>query len=502
MLFTTATFAFLFLPIALIGYYLLGARSQGLTALWLFLASLFFYGYWLPEFTLLLLLSIGGNFACGWAIARAAGKAKPPQKTVAGKAWLVAGIVFNLGLLGYFKYANFFVDNLNAVFGTGWDLAKVILPIGISFYSFTQIAYLVDVWRGLVHEHQPIRYGLFVSFFPQLVAGPVLHHSQMMPQFAQASVYRFDAGNFCGGLVIFGIGLFKKIVLADGIAPYADAVFVPADGGALPTTTEAWVGALAYTAQLYFDFSAYSDMAIGLSWMFNIRIPYNFNSPYKALSITDFWRRWHMTLSTFLRDYLYVPLGGNRRGKVRRYVNLGLTMVLGGLWHGAGWTFVLWGALHGGYLMVNHAFRASTQRLGIAERLGGSRTFALASWTLTFLCVVIAWVFFRAETLDGAVRIVSAMFGLRPAAAPMGTHPLLWNAGLPLDFAIGWIAGLTAMAVLLPNSNAIGERALALFRDGIRLRQLAGGAALAVCAMLVVLNSTRDAVSAFIYFNF
>lgn len=502
MLFTTATFAFLFLPIVLVGYYLLGARSQGLTALWLFLASLFFYGYWLPEFTLLLLVSIAGNFACGMAIAIAAKRAEPPQKTVAGKAWLVAGIVFNLGLLGYFKYANFFVDNLNALFGTGWDIAKVILPIGISFYSFTQIAYLVDVWRGLVHEQAPVRYGLFVSFFPQLVAGPVLHHSEMMPQFAQASVYRFDAANVCGGLLIFAVGLFKKIVLADGVAPCADAIFVPVDGGALPTQAEAWVGALAYTAQLYFDFSAYSDMAIGLSWMFNIRIPYNFDSPYKALSITDFWRRWHMTLSRFLRDYLYVPLGGNRRGKARRYVNLGLTMVLGGFWHGAGWTFVLWGALHGAYLMINHAFTAATQRLGIADRIDRMRAFAVVSWGLTFLCVVFAWVFFRAVTFDGALRMVSAMLGLGGADIAAGTHVLLWNAGLPIGTAIGWVAALLAMAVLLPNSNAIGERVLALARSRAELRGLAAGAGLAACAMLVVLNTTRDAVSAFIYFNF
>lgn len=502
MLFTTATFVFLFLPIVLAGYYLLGTRSQAATSLWLFVTSLFFYGYWLPEFTALLVLSIAGNFACGLAIARAARRAGPPQKTPAGKAWLVAGILFNLGLLGYFKYANFFVDNVNALLGTEWALAKVVLPIGISFYSFTQIAYLVDVWRGLVHEHRAVRYGVFVSFFPQLVAGPVLHHSQMMPQFAQASVYRFDAGNFAGGLVIFGIGLLKKIVLADGVAPYADAIFVPADAGALPTTAEAWVGALAYTLQLYFDFSAYSDMAIGLSWMFNIRIPYNFDSPYKARSITDFWRRWHMTLSAFLRDYLYVPLGGNRRGKARRYINLGLTMVLGGLWHGAGWTFVLWGSLHGAYLMANHAFRAAAQRVGIAAPLARSRLFALASWGMTMLCVVLAWVFFRAETFDGAMRIVGAMLGLsRPADAPP-TAVLLWNAGLRADVAAGWVLALGAMATMLPNSNAIGERVLALARRNVGLRGLAAGAALVACVMLVVLNTARDAVSAFIYFNF
>ncbi len=409
--------------------------------------------------------------------------------------------MFNLALLGYFKYANFFVDNVGAMLGTQWDLARVILPIGISFYSFTQVAYLVDVWRGLVHEHQPVRYGVFVSFFPQLVAGPVLHHSQMMPQFAQAAVYRFDAANFCGGLFIFAIGLFKKVVLAEGVAPYADAGFVPVDGGAVPTSGEAWLAALAYTLQLYFDFSAYSDMAIGLSWMFNIRIPYNFDSPYKARSITEFWRRWHMTLSRFLRDYLYVPLGGNRRGKVRRYINLGLTMVLGGLWHGANWTFLIWGALHGAYLMVNHAFGAACDRAGLTAALARSRAFAVASWLTTMLCVVVAWVFFRAETFDGATRMLAAMTG-QTAADASTAHALLWNAGLPVATGVGWLLALGVIAVALPNSNALGERALTLLRCGGPARAMAGGAALAACVLLVTLNTTRDAVSAFIYFNF
>lgn len=494
MLFTTATFAFVFLPLVLAGYYLLGRRSPTWAAAWLLAASVFFYGYWMPVFTLLLLASIAGNFAFGKRIA---------QTKVGSRAaniWLTAGIVFDLGLLAYFKYANFFVANLDALLGTHWGPLKVILPIGISFYTFTQIAYLVDTWARKVNEARPIHYGLFVTYFPHLVAGPVLHHAQMMPQFADAAVYRFDAARFFGGLCIFALGLFKKVVIADGIAPYADAVFRPADAGLVPSTEEAWIGALAYTFQLYFDFSGYSDMAIGLSWMFNICLPFNFDSPYKALNISDFWRRWHISLSTFLRDYLYIALGGNRKGKVRRYVNLALTMVLGGLWHGASWSFVLWGALHGAYLVANHAFRALVERLGLAPRLGRSRVFAVLAWSVTALAVVVAWVFFRAETMGGALRILQAMAARAPAPPEPGL--MLWNAGLQAAVAWGWCLLLGLVVVAFPNSNRIGQRLLDLAATRARWSMLAGGAGLTVAAALVLVNTMRDSVSAFIYFNF
>jgi alginate O-acetyltransferase complex protein AlgI len=494
VLFTTATFAFVFLPLVLAGYYLLGRRSPTWAAAWLLAASVFFYGYWMPVFTLLLLASIAGNFAFGKRIA---------QTKVGSRAaniWLTAGIVFDLGLLAYFKYANFFVANLDALLGTHWGPLKVILPIGISFYTFTQIAYLVDTWARKVNEARPIHYGLFVTYFPHLVAGPVLHHAQMMPQFADAAVYRFDAARFFGGLCIFALGLFKKVVIADGIAPYADAVFRPADAGLVPSTEEAWIGALAYTFQLYFDFSGYSDMAIGLSWMFNICLPFNFDSPYKALNISDFWRRWHISLSTFLRDYLYIALGGNRKGKVRRYVNLALTMVLGGLWHGASWSFVLWGALHGAYLVANHAFRALVERLGLAPRLGRSRVFAVLAWSATALAVVVAWVFFRAETMGGALRILQAMAARAPAPPEPGL--MLWNAGLQAAVAWGWCLLLGLVVVAFPNSNRIGQRLLDLAATRARWSMLAGGAGLTVAAALVLVNTMRDSVSAFIYFNF
>jgi alginate O-acetyltransferase complex protein AlgI len=267
MLFTTAVFALVFLPVTLAGFFAFGRWRAQAAAGWLFAASVFFYGFWMPAFTLLLLASIGFNFVAGTRIARSEGAAR--------RRWLVAGIVVDMLLLAYFKYANFFVDNLNIALGTHWAPGRVVLPIGISFYTFTQIAYLVDNYRRKVNEFNIVHYGLFVTYFPHLVAGPVLHHAQMMPQFAQPSIYRWNGAQFGSGLAIFAIGLVKKVALADGVAPYADAVFRPADAGTMPAQGEAWLGALAYTLQLYFDFSGYSDMAIGLSWMFNVKLPYN-----------------------------------------------------------------------------------------------------------------------------------------------------------------------------------------------------------------------------------
>jgi alginate O-acetyltransferase complex protein AlgI len=494
MLFTTATFVLLFLPVALAGFFVLGQRSQRAAAAWLFGASLFFYGWWMPKFTLLLLGSIGINFSLGLRIARLV----EAHDRAAARRWLALGVAFNLLLLAYFKYANFFLDNVNALLGSHWVLTGVVLPIGISFYSFTQIAFLVDTWQGKVREFQLVHYGLFVTYFPHLIAGPVLHHAQMMPQFARSTTYRFDGANFSAGLVIFAIGLLKKVVLADGIAPYADAVFNPADAGTLPDTQEAWLAALAYTLQLYFDFSGYSDMAIGLSWMFNIQLPFNFNSPYQARNISDFWRRWHISLSTFLRDYLYIALGGNRRGALRRYLNLAATMVLGGLWHGASWSFVLWGALHGTYLMVNHGFQALCGA-ALSQRLRRNRAFVLASWALTMLCVVVAWVFFRAATLDGALSMLRAMVG---GGGGSEVHPLLWNAGLQLSTGVQWCLALGALAALAPNSNRIGERLLSNARRYPATRVGAGSFILCSVLLLVLINTARDAVSAFIYFNF
>lgn len=499
MLFTAAAFVLLFLPVTLAGFFLVGRRYRTGAAIWLLLASLFFYGYWMPEFTLLLVVSILINFGIGLRLVASRRVAGVASGAGASRLWLTGGIAFNLGLLGYFKYANFFVSNLGAALGTDLQISHVVLPIGISFYTFTQIAFLVDTWQGKVGETNLVHYGLFVTYFPHLIAGPVLHHAQMMPQFADATIYRPRLAHITGGMAIFAIGLLKKVVLADGVSPYADAVFNPVDAGVSVTTQEAWLGAAAYTVQLYFDFSGYSDMAIGLSWMFNVRLPFNFDSPYRATSIADFWRRWHISLSTFLRDYLYIPLGGNRLGSLRRHVNLFATMVLGGLWHGASWSFVLWGALHGIYLIVNHAIGAALNETAL-QRIRGSWVWTLFAWGLTMTAIIVAWVPFRAVTLDGATRILQAMAGF---AGPNLTPSLLWNAGLNMQVGIGWCGLLGLIAVVLPNSNRIGAALLDHLR-GARLEWQAMTLGLVTCGslLLVLVNTARDAVSAFIYFNF
>ncbi|SFQ32664.1 MBOAT family protein, partial [Variovorax sp. 770b2] len=277
--------------------------------------------------------------------------------------------------------------------------------------TFTQIAFLVDCWQGKVHERSFIHYLLFVTYFPHLIAGPVLHHAQMMPQFANPATYRADGNKIALGLAMFTFGLAKKLLIADPLGQYADLLFNGVHNGVQPTLYTSWFGVLAYTLQIYFDFSGYSDMAVGLSLCLGVRLPLNFNSPYKSTSIIEFWRRWHISLSGFLRDYLYVPLGGNRKGLARRYLNLFLTMLLGGLWHGANWTFVIWGALHGTFLMINHIWNARFRRDGKTR----SRLTRLLGWLLTILCVMVAWVVFRAESMHAATDIYKGMLGLHGA---------------------------------------------------------------------------------------
>src|ERR1700722_5431613 len=385
MLFNSYPFIFLFLPIALFGYFALGRFSNLAPVIWLALASLAFYAVSNWAFVALLLASIAFNYLVGWLLI-----AYRLRRGVRF-AVLTAGVAGDLLVLCYFKYAGFLAANLNALFSTGLSV-NVLLPVGISFYSFTQIAFLVDAYRGKVAHYALPHYALFVTYFPHLIAGPILHHRDMIPQFESAESKSPNPHLILCGLMIFAIGLFKKTGLADGIQPLVSLAFSPA----APSFDQAWIGALAYTFQLYFDFSGYSDMAIGISLMFGIFLPLNFNSPYKAQSIIDFWRRWHMTLSQFLRDYLYIPLGGNRRGAVLRYVNLMITMALGGLWHGAAWTFVIWGVLHGLYLCINHAWNHFAPP--VAPRF--ARVANLAAFMLTFLSVVVAWVFFRAGTLS------------------------------------------------------------------------------------------------------
>lgn len=412
MLFNSHEFIFLFLPVVFAGFFVLGRFSRTAGAVWLASASLFFYGWWSIKAVPLLVGSILANYWFGKRLANpGAGSA------IDAKYFLWLALAANLLLLGFFKYANFFVANVNVAL-SAWQVQQieflnVILPIGISFFTFTQIAYLVDCWQGRAKEASLPHYFLFVTYFPHLIAGPVLHHKQMMPQFAEPGTYRPDSGKIAVGITIFTVGLAKKLIIADALGEYADVFFSSVSGGVTPMLFMSWLGVLAYTFQIYFDFSGYSDMAIGLSLLFGIVLPLNFHSPYQATSIIDFWRRWHISLSIFLRDYLYIPLGGNRKGKLRRYVNLLATMLIGGLWHGANWTFVIWGGLHGVFLVVNQAWRSMT-----GERIHYGKLGRFVCWALTFVCICVAWVVFRADNFATALVVYRGMFGLNGIGWP------------------------------------------------------------------------------------
>ncbi len=497
MLFNSYEFIFLFLPASLAGYFVLGARGWIRAAVaWLAACSLFFYGWWDARYVLLLVGSILFNFAISTRLSRAS------QSATVDRRWLTLGVCVNLALLGYYKYANFFVANLNALSGAHWYIGSIVLPLGISFFTFTQIAFLVDAYRKEVKEYRLLDYALFVTFFPHLIAGPVLHHREIMPQFRLPKSFVPSAGNFGIGLTIFFAGLFKKVVIADSLAQFATPMFTAAGGGETITGSAAWGGVLAYTMQLYFDFSGYSDMAIGLARLYGIRFPLNFNSPYRAGNIIDFWRRWNMTLSRFLRDYVYFALGGNRRGRLRRHVNLMATMLLGGLWHGAGWPFVIWGGLHGLYLVINHGWRAATAGIAFPRWLAApGRT---AGWLLTFLAVMVAWVFFRSDSTQAAVHILKAMVGVygfsRQDPNYFGIVELRW---LVPTLAIAWFA---------PNVQQIMQRfgpALETYPgeiEPLHVRWLEWqpnflwALATALVSVLALINLTH--VSEFLYFQF
>jgi alginate O-acetyltransferase complex protein AlgI len=484
MLFGSFEFLFAFLPVTLAGYHGLRlAGKKNAAKLLLVLASLFFYGWWDVRYVPLILFSIATNFAAGRLMGGRAAARRPA---------LIAGIVFNLGLLGYYKYANFFLANLADLTGISFTIGAVVLPIGISFFTFQQIVYLVDAAREGQCERSVVNYTLFVLFFPHLIAGPITHPREMLPQFESAGSKAFDVAQLHVGVSLLVLGLAKKAVIADTMAALANPVFSSVDAGAALSSAAAWLGALAYTFQLYFDFSGYSDMAIGLGLLFGIRMPVNFSSPYKSASIVEFWRRWHITLSRFLRNYIYIPLGGNRKGPVRRYVNLMVTMGLGGLWHGAAWTFIAWGLLHGSYLVVNHLW----------SRIGRPIPAPLAQ-AVTFLAVLVGWVLFRATTFGGAIEILTAMFV--PSAGPGGVAAIATPALAWLGVAVA-----AAIALLPPNSiELVGyEHAMPNAQsDQVPITpvsfSLAPGlvaVALGIVAALVIAKLPEPGV--FIYFNF
>lgn len=409
MLFNSYDFIFFFLPITLGSFWLLsGFQKCSFVVGWLILVSLYFYSVWNASFLFLLLANVSVNWLVGEGFIYLR-RDLLGDKNVANRVrlLLILGVTFNLGFLGYFKYINFFIDTVNNLGLNLETISGLILPLGISFYTFEQISYLASVASGKSEHYDFPRFLLFVVFFPHLIAGPILSADELIPQFQKLN-FRFDVRNLAIGFTLFSFGLFKKAVIADSVAVFSTPVFQAADQGEAISFLVAWQASIAYTLQLYFDFSGYSDMAIGLSKMVNIKLPMNFFSPYKAISIGDFWRRWHISLGRFLRDYIYIPLGGSRTGEVRRYANLLITMLLGGLWHGANWTFILWGMLHGVYLCIDHAWKRFLKQKGLAFE---SRYHYWLARMLTFLAVIVSWVLFRAETLSGAGRILAGMFG-------------------------------------------------------------------------------------------
>ncbi len=438
-------FICVFLPATIVVFIFL-SRTWGSSSaiLWLIAASLLFYAWWNPIFTLFLMAAIVSNYFISRAIIHF-----QKQK----KFLLTIGIIFNLSILIYFKYTNFFLQTLQEI---GWShgvFSPIILPLGISFITFQMIAYLVDVYRSKEAGFGFVQYCFFITFFPKLIAGPITRSSEIAPQISNNRAFRFRESNLAVGLTIFVLGLWKKVVFADTLAVYASSIFGAADVGISMNFFESWLGVVAYALQLYFDFSGYADMAIGIARIFSIQLPINFLSPYKSKSIVEFWRTWHITLSNFLCDYLYIPLGGNRKGTLRKYGNLLCTMLIGGLWHGAGWTFVFWGGLHGIFLIVNHWWR--TFHFSCSTRIGRNLA-SFSSWLLTFICTLVAWVFFRAETFGGAWNLLKGMAGFRGIALPQS---LLAHFSIPLKqlmLTFGFRFNLVETMVLRPDMFSRG----------------------------------------------
>jgi D-alanyl-lipoteichoic acid acyltransferase DltB (MBOAT superfamily) len=514
MLFSSWQFIFVFLPIAVAVFFAIPAQAQRSRKWWLLLTSLAFYAYWKIEYIPLLLFSIGFNYGMAEWMNRHRGKRRA--------RWaLTAGVSVNLLLLGYYKYTNFILDALGRTTGHAFPRLDIILPLAISFFTFTQIGYLVDVYRDQRLHYRLLDYSVFVVFFPHLIAGPIVRHWEIIPQFADKPL-RANRADMGAGIAIFLLGLFKKVLLADPASRFADVVYNAAEVGAAITWFDAWLGTIAYAMQIYFDFSGYSDMAIGLARMFGMKFPTNFDSPYKAASITEFWRRWHITLQRFLREYLYFPLGGNRCGKMRHLLNIMITMVVSGLWHGAGWTFLVWGALHGVYLVIAHLWKKFREARGWHWQHWSYRA---ACVIVTFIAVLYAWVFFRAKTMTAARRVVATMVGVNGYTIPEGVNdpkrspgPLLQKLGFRFtekNLAPGfykpgmrWMAALLLIVFLMPNTQQLlreTDPTLEPIARPSRLRlelNAVTGLVLGALLFAVVCSYFVARPSPFIYFNF
>jgi alginate O-acetyltransferase complex protein AlgI len=460
LLFNSYQFIAFFFPVVILVFYLLGSYRE-LRLGWLLLASLAFYAYWDVRFLPLLLCSVLFNWLISFRIDE---YGKP--------LIIIVGVAFNLALIGVFKYLDFFGNSIAVIVGGDYTAHELILPLGISFFTFQQISYLVDRSRGVSPTYSLLDYALYVTFFPQLIAGPIIRHSEIIPQYRK-SPWRPDIYHHIGaGALLFALGLAKKTLIADRLAETATPLFELAASGEALSMGEGWAAAISYSFQLYFDFSGYSDMAIGLGLMFGFQLPANFNAPYRAKDIQDFWRRWHMTLSRFLRDYLYIPLGGNRHGPQRMFVALFLTMLLGGLWHGAGWTFVVWGMLHGLALVAQRLWRRTTMRVP-----------APVSWLALLLFLAFSWVVFRADSFDTAWAMWQSMVGLNGLELEVRDSPGRW---------FGLAAFL--IAVIGPTSQAFVQKSL---------KPLPIYAAATACLIFyLTLNAANDGYTEFLYFQF
>ena len=486
MLFNSYEYIFFFLPITFfIYFFLLNKRLITGAKGFLVFASLFFYSWWNVAYLPLILTSMLFNYVIGNSLNENFKKVQMHKKTLLG-----FGIAANLALLGYFKYVDFFLENFNLLFDGSVPLLNLALPLAISFFTFQQIAYLVDSYRKETAEYDFLNYALFVTFFPQLIAGPIVHHKEMMPQFASRWNLVKNYKNIALGLFVFSMGLFKKVVIADTFSQWATAGF---DNAAVLNFFEAWATSLSYTFQLYFDFSGYTDMAIGAALLFNIKLPINFNSPYKARDIQDFWRRWHITLSRFLRDYIYIPLGGNRKGSFRTYSNLMATFILGGLWHGAGWTFVFWGFMHGGALVIHRFWKA----------LGFTMNAALA-WFITFNFINISWVFFRAKEFEDALKVLKGMFGFNGLMLPekyAGKLTFLSEYGVEFGTVFADINGKAQTTAYI----ILGLIIVLFFKNAMQWRESFIPTRLNLIFSIVLFLtalSMMSRVSEFLYFNF
>ena len=468
MLFNSYEFIFCYLPIVFCGYFVLAKyRYTKVATVFLMVASLSFYAYWDIHYLPLLLLSIIFNYRIGCYIER-----------YRKKILLAIGIGVNFLLLGYFKYTVFLLVSLNDILQTEFIVPNIVLPLGISFFTFTQTAYLIDAYRGETKGYSFWTYGLFVTIFPHLIAGPIIYHRDMIPQFSRLRNFVINYRNIAIGLTFFSIGLFKKTIIADGIAPWANYAFSHVAGLSF---FEAWVGTIAYMLQLYFDFSGYSEMAIGLGLLFNFKFPINFYSPYKALSFIDFWRRWHITFSTYLRNYLYIPLGGNRRGKIRQFSNIFLTFLLGGLWHGAGWNYILWGCMHGVFIMINHLWKAFGRPLS-----------PFISWNLTFWTLSLTMVMFRAANVSDGIHMIKTMLQVT-TIFPSGTYGIaLGRLQFGNEFTVFILLGLM---IFILWSKSVPEL-MKQFQPNLKWMLVTA------ILFLISLLTMSGGVSEFLYFQF